>query len=245
MRSARAQRFGAIACCAAAAWGTGGCQTAPAITTGQPHSVLVQTDGSLTPAVQVAIPVAVTGAQSVSLERDGATVATLDPAQASASAWLPGGFDLWDDSAPYATTLDYQVVATAGGAMSEKSVAVQLSRTLSAFPQITSPAANSSGQGSQPTIAWTPVGVPQANPVSEYRVNLEYVDNPQVPEQSYFVGPDQDTLAWSAPASTSTGQAVIPPPLTTGSAVEVQVVAIASSSYETEETVSRPVIFVP
>ncbi len=227
--------------------GIAGCQAqAPVLTVGQPHAIVVERDGDAQPTVQVGIPAITSGASSLVLERDGATVATVTSiAAASPSAWLPGGTDLWDRDAPYAPSLDYRVVASSGAATVVQDVPVSILRTLTAFPQITSPVDGSRQQGSQPTILWTPVGVPEANPADGFRVDAWYVDNPSIPEISYLFGPDEDRFDWADPATSSTGQEIVPAPLTAGVPVEIQVVAIATSSTETDENVSKPVTFVP
>lgn len=230
-----------------AALAIAGCPTqGPMLTVGQPHTIIVQRDGDAQPTVQVGIPVLATGASSLVLQRDGATVATIaNIAAASPSAWLPGGIDVWDLGATYAPSLDYRIVATSGGATVAQDVPVSIFRSLTAFPQITSPVDGSRQQGSEPTILWTPVGVPEANPASGYRLDAWYVDNPSIPEQSYLLGPDEDRFDWGHPATSSTGQELVPAQLTAGLPVEIQVVAIATSSFETDENVSRPVTFVP
>ncbi len=229
------------------ALGISGCQAqAPVLTVGQPHTIVVQRDGDAQPTVQVAIPVIATGASSLALERDGATVATIaNIAAATPSAWLPGGIDIWDRAASYALSLDYQVVATSGGSTVTQDVPVSISQTLTAFPQITFPVDGSRQQGSQPTILWTPVGVAQANPADGYRLDAWYVNNPSIPEMSYFFGPDEDRFDWGQPATSSTGQEIYPAQLTAGVPVEIQVVAIATTSFETDENVSKTITFVP
>lgn len=182
--------------------------------------------------IAVSIPVRPnSGGAEFQLTRAGSPV-TFDSTPSTA---LHGGVDLVDESAPFATSLAYQIVAAfPTGETVKKDLSVSLVRSLTAFPTLSLTSGTTT-----PKFVWSTQGL--ANATFMLEVTPESASG-----YSLLFGKGISSYDWRNPASSSAGNQVITPAkLVAGVTYTARVTATAGPAERQEQTVSKAITFRP